>query len=79
MDKQGWQNFQEMIDEGQEISFDFNGEEWWISRLHDEEISFFLTRSKDSYTQGFRSADELYKNGMMDGKPFIERVPEIDW
>lgn len=78
MDKQGWKNFQEMIDEGQEISFNFKGEEWWISRLYDEEKSYLLT-APDTYTQFFKTADELYKNGMMDGKPFIERVPEIDW
>lgn len=38
MDETQWENFrQAIVEEGQELSFDLNGEEWWISRLHDEE------------------------------------------
>lgn len=76
MDKETWTTVQEAIDEGQELSFDYKGEEWWISRV-DEELSFLLTRSSDSYTQYFKTAEELYMKGMIEGKTFIERIEEL--
>lgn len=76
MDKETWTTVQEAIDEGQELSFDYKGEEWWISRV-DGELSFLLTRSSDSYTQYFKTAEELYTKGMIEGKPFIDRIEEL--
>lgn len=31
MDEKTWLEVQQAIDEGQELSFDYRGEEWWIS------------------------------------------------
>lgn len=76
MDEETWLEIQQAIDEGQELSFDYRGEEWWISRI-DDERSFLLTRSSDSLTQYFKTAEELYEKGMIDGKPFIERIAEL--
>ncbi|GEL05643.1 hypothetical protein [Rummeliibacillus stabekisii] len=79
MDSKEWEDVRRAIeDENQEVSLDYNGEEWWISRLYSEELSFLLTRSKDSYTQRFITAQELFNNGIVDGKPFIERVKDFD-
>lgn len=78
MDQETWEAVQEAIDEGQELSFDYKGDEWWISRV-DEEKSFLLTRSSDSYTQYFATAEELFENGLIDGKKFIESVPDLKW
>lgn len=76
MDEETWLEIQQAIDEGQELSFDYRGEEWWISRI-DDERSFLLTRSSDDLTQYFKTAEELYEKGMIDGKPFIERIAEL--
>lgn len=76
MDTETWKTFKEAIDEGQELSFDYKGEEWWISRVP-AEYSFLLTRSSDSDTQYFKTAEDLYENGLIDGKAFIERISEI--
>lgn len=76
MDEATWKAVQAAIDEGQELSFDYNGDEWWISRVN-EEKSFLLTRSSDSYTQRFETAEALYENGLIDGKPFIQRIEEL--
>ncbi|WKK70040.1 hypothetical protein [Brochothrix thermosphacta] len=76
MDQNTWKKFQEAIEEGQEISFDYKNEEWWISRV-EEERSFLLTRSSDSYTQSFTTAEELYKKGIIDGEKFINRVKDL--
>ncbi|GEL06234.1 MULTISPECIES: hypothetical protein [Rummeliibacillus] len=76
MDENVWKEFKEAIEEGQELSFDYKNEEWWISRVP-EEKSFLLTRSKDSFTQAFHSAEELFLHGLIDGKPFIERVKDL--
>ncbi|UQW96241.1 hypothetical protein M2M59_09465 [Rummeliibacillus sp. G93] len=79
MNQKEWEDVRRAIeDENQEVSLDYNGEEWWISRLYSEELSFLLTRSKDSYTQRFKTAQELFNNGIVDGKPFIERVKDFD-
>lgn len=76
MDEETWKTVKEAIDEGQELSFDYKGDEWWISRV-DAPKSFLLTRSSDSYTQYFETADELYEKGIINGKPFIERIDEL--
>lgn len=76
MDEKTWLEVQQAIDEGQELSFDYRREEWWISRI-DDERSFLLTRSSDGLTQYFKTAEELYEKGMIDGRPFIERIAEL--
>lgn len=55
MDEETWLEVQQAVDEGQELSFDYRGEEWWISRI-DDERSFLLTRSSDGLTQ-YRSEE----------------------
>lgn len=80
MNEKEWKEFKEgIVDEEQELNFFYKSEEWWINRLYGEEKSYLLTRSKDSYTQEFRTAEELFVNGIIDGKKFIERVPDLEW
>ncbi|MGN5456646.1 hypothetical protein QI30_17535 [Kurthia sp. 3B1D] len=76
MDSETWEQVKEAIDEGQELSFDYKGDEWWISRVQADD-SFLLTRSSDSDTQYFKTAEDLYQHGVIDGKAFIDRVPEL--
>ncbi|WP_397538899.1 hypothetical protein [Rummeliibacillus pycnus] len=77
MDEKVWKEFKEAIEEGQELAFDYKDEEWWISRVP-EEKSFLLTRSRDSFTQAFKTSDELFNNGIIYEKPFIDRIKEIE-
>lgn len=78
MDLNSWEEVRKAIeDEEQEVSLSYNDEEWSISRLYGEEKSFFLTHSKDSFTQRFDTAQELFNKGIVDGKPFIERIKDF--
>ncbi|MFG3611311.1 hypothetical protein [Rummeliibacillus stabekisii] len=79
MDLKSWEEVRKAIeDEHQEILLYYKDEEeWWVSRLYGEEKSFLLARSKDSYTQMFATALELFNNGIVDGKPFIERINDF--
>lgn len=78
MDQKSWEEVRRAIeDEEQERLLYYNDEEWWVSRLYGEEKSFLLTRGKDSYTQRFATAQDLFNNGIVDGKPFIERVKDF--
>ena len=75
MEEKVWENVKNaIVKEGQELSFYLNGEEWWISRLHDEEKSYLLT-APNSDTQFFKTAEELFEKGIVNGKTFIEQVP----
>lgn len=56
---------QDNIKIGEEISLYYEGEEYWISRS--QEGQFLLTRSKDSSTQFFNTADELFERGTING------------
>lgn len=79
MNEKEWEDFKiGIVDEEQELSFYYKSEEWWISRLYSEEKSYLLTRSKDSYTQEFKTAEELFNNGVIDGKPFIKRIKDLE-
>lgn len=78
MNAKEWEDFKiAIVDKEQELSFYYKSEEWWISRVPKQK-SFLLTRSKDSYTQAFETAEELFNNGIVDGKPFIERVKDFE-
>lgn len=75
MTEKEWQEFRFAVEvEEQELAFYYKGEEWWISRLYGEEKNYLLTRSKNSYTQEYRTAVELFNNGIVDGKPFIDMM-----
>ena len=57
------------IDWGEEVFFYYNDNEYWISQNPGKR---YLTRSKDSYTQEFNTAEELFKYGKVEGKSIIE-------
>jgi hypothetical protein len=54
---------------GEEFQFYYQNEEYWISTNQE---GFYLTRGKDSYTQSFTTADELFREGQIDGKSILE-------
>lgn len=78
MTKEEWEQFRKEIEEhDQELSFDYKNEEWWISRVPEEKS--FLLSAPNSDTQYFETAEALFMQGIIDGKTFIEQVPNLEW
>ncbi|MCI2256679.1 hypothetical protein L2D08_20310 [Domibacillus sp. PGB-M46] len=74
-----WNEFidlQERVGWGEEFSFDYKGEEYWISQNTD---GYFLTRSKDSMTQEFDTSEALFVKGKINGKYLSEIYSDIEW
>ena len=59
----------ECIGWGYELFFYYNDDKYWISQNPGKR---YLTRAKDSYTQEFDSAEELFKYGRVEGKSILE-------
>lgn len=76
MKYKGYLELQDCIEIGEEIALYYENEEYWISRLHDGQ--FLLTRSKDSYTQFFNTADELFEKGTIEGHSLGDIYEKID-
>lgn len=78
MTEEGWKVFREEIERyDQELSFYYMDEEWWISRV--PEGKSFLLSAPNSDTQYFETAEALFRHGIIDGKTFIEQVPNLEW
>ncbi|MGG3451733.1 hypothetical protein [Domibacillus aminovorans] len=74
-----WNEFvelQERVGWGEEFSFDYKEEEYWISLNTD---GYYLTRSKDSMTQEFDTSEALFEKGKIDGKNLPEIYMYIEW
>lgn len=67
---------QDNVKIGEEIALYYENEEYWISRSQDGQ--FLLTRSKDSNTQFFNTADELFKKGTIEGHFLGDIYEKID-
>lgn len=74
-----WNEFvelQERVDLGEEFSFDYKEEKYWISQNAD---GYYLTRSRDSLTQEFDSSKALFEKGKIDGKYLSKIYKDIEW
>lgn len=67
---------QDNVKIGEEIALYYENEEYWISRSQDGQ--FLLTRSKDSDTQFFNTANELFEKGTIDGHSFRDIYEKMD-
>ena len=74
MKLQEYNEFKKMVGYGMEYLLYFNDEEYWISCNSE---GYYLTRSKDSYSQDFLNSEELFENGRIDGKSILEIWEEI--
>lgn len=54
---------------GEEFQFYFQNEEYWISTNKE---GYYLTRGKDGYTQSFQTAEELFRQGQINGKTILD-------
>ena len=64
-----YQELTERVAHGEEFSFFYHGEEYWISQNKDGR---YLTRSRGSITQSFKTAEDLFSNGRIEGKTLYE-------
>jgi SAM-dependent MidA family methyltransferase len=63
-----------MVSCGMEYNFYLNDEEYWISN---NEAGYYLTRVKDSYSQEFATAEELFEKGRINGASVFELWDQI--
>ncbi|WP_144554308.1 hypothetical protein [Peribacillus simplex] len=68
--------FQEGIAIGEEYSFTYQKEEYWISQ---NPGAYYLTRVRGSYTQEFETSEALFKDGTIDRKLLSEIYMDIEW
>jgi hypothetical protein len=55
----------ERVGWGEEFTFFYQDERYWISR---NENGLYLTREKDRYYQSFKTSEDLFLNGRIDGQ-----------
>ena len=61
---------------GEEFSFNYKNDEYWISQNPD---GYYLTRVKDSFTQEFDTSEVLFENGMIEGRLLSKIYMDINW
>ena len=64
-----YQELTERVGWGEEFPFCYHGEKYWISQ---DEEGLYLTRVRGSMTQSFKTAEELFSNGRIEGKTLYE-------
>ncbi|MDR1385001.1 MAG: hypothetical protein LBJ67_14305 [Planctomycetaceae bacterium] len=64
-----YNDFVERVGWGEEFTFVYNSDQYWISQNKD---GHYLTRIRDSFTQKFLTVPELFENGKIDDKSIIE-------
>ncbi|MCZ0704635.1 hypothetical protein J2T56_003238 [Natronobacillus azotifigens] len=67
--------FKDRILMGEEFQFYFKDESFWISQ---NENGYYLTREQDGYSQSFKSVDDLFRLGIIQGKTLEEIFDVID-
>ncbi|QOS80853.1 hypothetical protein JNUCC31_08265 [Paenibacillus sp. JNUCC31] len=71
-------DFEEMkqrVEMGEEFQFYYKLDSYWISH---NQAGFYLTRVKDSYSQFFKTSNELFKDAQIEGKKLLELWNELD-
>lgn len=64
----------QLVSCGMEYNFYLKDKEYWIS--HNED-GYYLSRVSDSYSQEFKTAEDLFENGRIDGKSLLELWDDI--
>lgn len=67
---------QKRVANGEEFCFDFNNEEYWISQNPD---GYYLTRSRDSFSQEFDTSEALFENGRIEDKLLSDIYLDIEF
>ncbi|MFP7170750.1 hypothetical protein [Terribacillus halophilus] len=69
------EEFKQRVAMGEEFQFYYKNESYWISRNKE---GFYLTRVQDSYSQSFKTSEELFREGRIEKKTFHEIWDEIE-
>ena len=64
----------EMVGLGDEYDFTYNNDDYWISC---NQNGHHLTRVRDSHTQSFKTTDELFADGRIEGKTIADIWDDI--
>lgn len=70
-----YNEIKERVGWGEEFSFYYNGKKYWISQ---NKSGRYLTKVEGSETQEFRSTDELFQLGSVEGKSLLEIWDQIE-
>jgi len=70
-----YEELKQRVAMGEEFQFYYRDESFWISRNKD---GYYLTRVRDSYSQSFKTSNELFENGRIDEKSIQELWREIE-
>ncbi|MFS0559417.1 hypothetical protein AB1K91_01625 [Terribacillus sp. 179-K 1B1 HS] len=67
--------FKQRVAMGEEFRFYYKNESYWISRNNE---GFYLTRDQDSYSQNFKTSEDLFKEGRIENKTISELWEELE-
>lgn len=70
-----YQEFKERVEMGEEFQFFYREESYWVSQ---NDAGFYLTRERDSDSQSFVTANDLFEKGTIDGRTLLELWEQID-
>lgn len=70
-----YEELKQRVAMGEEFQFYYRDESFWISRNKD---GYYLTRVRDSYSQSFKTSNELFEDGRIDEKSIQELWGEIE-
>jgi len=69
-----FEEFKSLVKCGVEYNFDIENTEYWIS--HNNE-GYYLTRVKDTYTQSFKTSEELFEKAKIGNNSLEKLWPQI--
>ncbi|WP_079710408.1 hypothetical protein [Paraliobacillus ryukyuensis] len=70
-----YEELKQRVAMGEEFQFYYRNQSFWISRNQD---GYYLTRVRDSYSQSFKTSNELFEDGRIDGMTILELWNELD-
>ncbi|KAB8139466.1 hypothetical protein F9U64_00075 [Gracilibacillus oryzae] len=70
-----YEELKQRVAMGEEFQFYYRNQSFWISR---NKNGYYLTRVRDSYSQSFKTSNELFVDGRIDGKSIQELWKEIE-
>ena len=69
-----YEEIKERVGWGEEFLFCYNNEQYWISQKNPKRL---LTRVRGSVKKEFKSTEELFENGRIEGKSLFEIWDDI--
>lgn len=70
-----YEELRQRVAMGEEFQFYYQNQSFWISRNQE---GYYLTRVRDSFSQAFKTSNELFKKARIDGKTILQLWNELD-